>query len=233
MPARIFLTGNFNGWQDHPDYELKRNGSGSWELLLPLSTIHHGDLYALSLHWHGGSGKRIPAWARRVVQDPVTHIFNAQVWEPKETFHFRHNFKPLHEAPLIYESHVGMAGEEPRVHTYNEFRYEMLPRIKAGRVQYDSIDGDPGASLLWQFWLPRLQFFCPLIEVRNTRGIETLDRRSAHGMGIAVVMDLVHSHAVKNVNEGLGLYDGTRTQFFHDGARGEHPAWDSYCFNYG
>jgi 1,4-alpha-glucan branching enzyme len=55
----------------------------------------------------------------------------------------------------------------------------------------------------------------------------------AHGMGISVIMDLVHSHAVKNEVEGLGNFDGTRFQFFHDGAKGEHPAWDSYCFNYG
>ena len=229
--TQIFLIGNFNGWQDHSDYELKRNGGGSWELVLPLSTIHHGDLYALSLHWHGGSGKRIPAWARRVVQDPVTHIFNAQVWEPKETFHFRHNFKPIHEAPLIYESHVGMAGEEPRVHTYNEFRYEMLPRIKAAGYNTIQLMAIPEHPYYGSFGYHVSSFFAPSSRFGTPEELKHLIDE-AHGMGIAVVMDLVHSHAVKNVNEGLGLYDGTRTQFFHHGARGEHPAWDSYCFNY-
>ncbi len=107
--TRIFIIGNFNNWQDHSDYELKSIGNGCWELEMPPAAVHHGDLYALSLYWPDGSGKRIPAWAKRVVQDDSTHIFNAQVWAPKETFQFRHFFKPLHEAPLIYESHVGMA----------------------------------------------------------------------------------------------------------------------------
>jgi 1,4-alpha-glucan branching enzyme len=110
--TRIFLVGNFNEWKDHADYELRNIGNGSWEIELPGGSLQHGDLYALSMYWHDGSGKRIPAWAKRVVQDSVTNIFNAQVWAPKETYHFRHNFKPTHEAPLIYESHVGMAGEE-------------------------------------------------------------------------------------------------------------------------
>lgn len=227
----IFLIGNFNGWQDQGNFELRRIGNGTWELEVPLTTIHHGDLYAISLHWPGGSGKRIPAWAKRVVQDPETNIFNAQVWAPKESYHFRHLFKPLHEAPLIYESHVGMAGEEPKVHTYNEFRYEMLPRIKAAGYNTIQLMAIPEHPYYGSFGYHISSFFAPSSRFGTPEELKHLIDE-AHGMGISVVMDLVHSHAVKNVNEGLGLYDGTRTQFFHEGARGEHPAWDSYCFNY-
>ncbi len=56
---------------------------------------------------------------------------------------------------------------------------------------------------------------------------------TAHGMGLRVIMDIVHSHAVKNENEGLGKYDGTDYQFFHKGPKGNHDAWDSKCFDYG
>jgi 1,4-alpha-glucan branching enzyme len=229
--TRIFLVGNFNDWQDHPDYELKNFGNGTWELELPNSAVHHGDLYALSLYWQGGSGKRIPAWAKRVVQDSSTNIFNAQVWAPKEIYNFKHNFNPLPEAPLIYESHVGMAGEEPRVHTYNEFRYELLPRIKAAGYNTIQLMAVPEHPYYGSFGYHVSSFFAPSSRFGTPEELKHLIDE-AHGMGIAVVMDLVHSHAVKNVNEGLGLYDGTRTQFFHAGARGEHPAWDSYCFNY-
>ncbi len=86
--TRIFLVGNFNEWQDHSDYELKRIDNGSWELEMPNSAVHHGDLYSISLYWQGGAGKRIPAWAKRVVQDSSTNIFNAQVWAPKERYNF-------------------------------------------------------------------------------------------------------------------------------------------------
>ena len=229
--TRIFLVGNFNEWQDHSDYELKRIDNGSWELEMPNSAVHHGDLYSISLYWQGGAGKRIPAWAKRVVQDSSTNIFNAQVWAPKERYNFKHNFNPLHEAPLIYESHVGMAGEEPRVHTYNEFRYEMLPRIKAAGYNTIQLMAIPEHPYYGSFGYHVSSFFAPSSRFGTPEELKHLIDE-AHGMGIAVVMDLVHSHAVKNVNEGLGLYDGTRTQFFHEGARGEHPAWDSYCFNY-
>ena len=229
--TKIFLVGNFNGWQDHADFELKKIENGTWELKLPASTIHHGDLYAISIYWQEGSGKRIPAWAKRVVQDPETHIFNAQVWMPKAAFHFRNTFKPPHEAPLIYESHIGMAGEEPKVHTYNEFRYEMLPRIKAAGYNTIQLMAIPEHPYYGSFGYHISSFFAPSSRFGTPEELKHLIDE-AHGMGIAVVMDLVHSHAVKNVNEGLGLYDGTRTQFFHEGDRGEHPAWDSYCFNY-
>jgi 1,4-alpha-glucan branching enzyme len=229
--TRIFLQGSFNGWQDHSDYELYSIGNGSWEVKLPLFSMHHNDLYALSIHWENGSGKRIPAWARRVVQDSETKIFNAQVWAPRETFKFSHNFKPSHEAPLIYESHVGMAGEEPKVHTYNEFRYEMLPRIKAAGYNTIQLMAIPEHPYYGSFGYHVSSFFAPSSRFGTPEELKHLIDE-AHGMGMAVVMDLVHSHAVKNVNEGLGLYDGTRTQFFHAGARGEHPAWDSFCFDY-
>ena len=229
---RIFLIGNFNDWKDHSDFELHRLPNGSWELELPTSALHHEDLYALSIYWENGSGKRVPAWAKRVVQDPETKIFNAQVWEPKEHFNFKHHFKPTHEAPLIYESHVGMAGEEPRVHTYNEFQYEMLPRIKALGYNTVQLMAIPEHPYYGSFGYHISSFFAPSSRFGTPEELKHLIDE-AHGMGMAVIMDLVHSQAVKNVNEGLGLYDGTRTQFFHEGARGEHPAWDSYCFNYG
>ena len=55
----------------------------------------------------------------------------------------------------------------------------------------------------------------------------------AHSMGIAVIMDIVHSHAVKNELEGLGRFDGSYNQYFYGDHRREHPAWDSLCFDYG
>jgi 1,4-alpha-glucan branching enzyme len=56
---------------------------------------------------------------------------------------------------------------------------------------------------------------------------------AAHGMGLRVIMDIVHSHAVNNEVEGLSRFDGTPYQYFHKGPRGRHPAWDSRCFDYG
>ena len=129
----IYLTGSFNDWHELSDFRFTNIGNGCWELHLSENRITHGDLYALSVYWNGGQGKRIPAWTRRAVQDDHTKIFNAQVWSPEVSYNWQNSgFIRQEEAPIIYEAHIGMSGEEPRVHTYNEFRTDILPRIKAG-----------------------------------------------------------------------------------------------------
>ena len=231
--THIYLVGTCNNWQELSEYSFHHLGNGAWELILEEQALHHGDLYALHVHWALNFGKRIPAWATRVVQDENTHMFNAQVWSPENTYQWQHpNFIGSDDPPLIYEGHVGMAGEEPRVHTYNEFREQMLPRIKANAYNTIQLMAIPEHPYYGSFGYHVSSFFAASSRFGTPDELKQLIDE-AHGMGIAVIMDLVHSHAVKNEIEGLGKYDGTRFQFFHDGPKGEHPAWDSYCFNYG
>lgn len=228
----IYLIGDFNNWQQQEDYRLQSLGNGNWELFLDEGQLKHGDLYAFSMHWDGGGGNRIPAWCNRVVQDEATKIFSAQVWDPEQNFEWKHpKYTRGEDAPLIYESHVGMAGEEERVHTYNEFRENILPRVKAAGYNTVQLMAIPEHPYYGSFGYHVSSFFAPSSRFGTPDELKQLIDE-AHGMGLAVIIDLVHSHAVKNEVEGLGNYDGTRHQFFHSGARGEHPAWDSYCFNY-
>ena len=228
----IYLIGSFNNWQEKSEFEFKSIENGCWELHLAENTISHGDLYAFSVYWNGGNGKRIPAWARRVVQDPNTLIFNAQVWNPSDNYTWKNaRFRRGYEAPIIYEAHIGMGGEAPRVHTYNEFRVDILPRIKAGGYNTIQLMAIPEHPYYGSFGYHVSSFFAASSRFGTPEELKQLIDE-AHSMGISVIMDIVHSHAVKNVVEGLGSYDGTRYQFFHEGAKGEHPAWDSYCFNY-
>lgn len=230
--SMIYLVGTFNEWKEQEEYELKPMGHGVWEIRLPEERLQHGDLYALTVIWPGGSGKRIPAWVIRAVQDEKTHIFNAQVWDPDKPYQWKtENFTRALEPPLIYEAHVGMSGEELRVHTYSEFRETMLPRIKANGYNVLQLMAIPEHPYYGSFGYHVSSFFAPSSRFGTPDELKELID-TAHQMGIAVIMDLVHSHAVRNEIEGLGKYDGTRYQFFHDGPRGEHPAWDSYCFNY-
>ena len=230
--TNIYLIGSFNKWQENAEFELKNIGNGCWELHLAEHAISHGDLYDFSVYWNGGKGKRIPAWAQRVVQDSNTLIFNAKVWNPSDQYTWKNvRFKRDSEAPLVYEAHIGMAGEEPRVHTYNEFRIDILPKIKTGGYNTIQLMAIPEHPYYGSFGYHVSSFFAASSRFGTPEELKQLIDE-AHGMGISVIMDIVHSHAVKNVVEGLGSYDGTRYQFFHEGARGEHPAWDSYCFNY-
>lgn len=229
----IYLVGEFNNWQEQPEYALQRVESGDWELRLPAKMMKHGDLFAFSIHWPGGQGKRVPAWINRVVQDDYTKIFNAQVWAPEKPYKWKNTkFKRGIEAPLIYEAHIGMAGEDYRVHTYNEFRENVLLRIKEAGYNTLQLMAIPEHPYYGSFGYHVSSFFAPSSRFGTPEELKQLVDE-AHGMGISVIIDLVHSHAVKNENEGLGKYDGTRWQFFHDGPKGEHPAWDSFCFNYG
>lgn len=229
----IYLIGEFNNWQETPDYALRSVGSGNWELRLSAEKLGHTMLYAFSVYWVGGQGKRIPAWANRVVQDDHTKIFNAQVWAPEKSYRWKNaGYKRSGEVPLIYEGHVGMAGESERVHTYNEFRTDILPRIQKAGYNTIQLMAIPEHPYYGSFGYHVSGFFAPSSRFGTPEELKELVD-AAHGLGISVIIDLVHSHAVKNELEGLGNYDGTRWQFFHDGPKGEHPAWDSYCFNYG
>lgn len=231
--SRIYLTGTFSDWSDNSDYQLNSIGKGVWEIRLPLEKLSHGDLYKLSVHWPGGCGDRIPAWANRVVQDEVTKIFSAQVWYPDQDFNWENeSYKENNEAPLIYEAHVGMASEKEEVSTYRFFRDEVLPRIKKAEyntIQLMAIQEHPYYG---SFGYHVSSFFAPSSRFGTPEDLKSLID-TAHGMGLRVIMDLVHSHTVKNVNEGLGLLDGDPSLYFHAGPRREHPAWDSLCFDYG
>lgn len=231
--THVYLIGTFNNWEESNAYSFNHVGNGAWELELNKEQLSHGDLYALNIHWTVNYGKRIPAWATRVVQDKRTHMFNAQVWSPQEAYDWEHpDFERAEEPPLIYEAHIGMAGEEECVHTYNEFRERMLPRIKENGYNTIQLMAIPEHPYYGSFGYHVSSFFAASSRFGTPEELKQLIDE-AHGLGIAVIMDLVHSHAVKNEMEGLGNYDGTRYQFFHEGSKGEHPAWDSYCFNYG
>jgi len=228
----IFLVGSFNNWKEEDSYAFHAVENGNWELRLSFEAIHHLDLYKLSIHWDGGSAQRIPAWARYVVQDEDSKVFNACAWFPKEPYIWKNKVPEMESAPLVYEAHIGMGTENEGVGTYLEFRQQVLPRIrKAGynTLQLMAIQEHPYYG---SFGYHVSSLFAPSSRFGTPYELKMLIDE-AHGMGIRVVMDIVHSHAVKNEIEGLGLYDGSPYQFFHDGPRRNHVAWDSLCFNYG
>ncbi len=228
----IFLIGDFNNWQRHPDYQLKKMLNGIWEVHLPDYAMAHTQLYKLLIEWEGGSGERIPAWARRVVQDEQTKIFSAQVWNPIQQYKFKtKKFTPQTEPLLIYECHIGMSGKEEKVATYDEFRTSVLPRIAKGGYNCIQIMAIQEHPYYGSFGYHVSSFFAASSRFGTPEELKHLID-DAHGMGIAVIMDIVHSHAVRNEVEGLGRFDGTPYQYFHGGSRREHPAWDSLCFDY-
>ena len=230
--TQIYLVGDFSDWEEKPAFALKPIKGGVWEIHLPADAIRHGQMYKMSVHWPGGQGLRIPAYATRVVQDEDTHIFSAQVWENASYRWKIDNFVPDTRPLLIYECHIGMAQEREGVGSYVEFRDKILPRIAAdgyNAIQIMAIQEHPYYG---SFGYHVSSFFAASSRFGTPEELKSLIDR-AHELGIAVIMDIVHSHAVKNENEGLGRLNGTGNLYFYGDHRREHPAWDSLCFDYG
>ena len=233
--TNLYLIGDFNNWERSREYQCKRieSTAGDWELILDEDKIHHGDLFKMYVFWNGGEGERIPAWAQRVVQDEGTKIFSAQVWFPEEEYQWKHKtFKPNRAPLLIYECHIGMGQDAEKVGTYVEFRKNVLPRIVDegyNAIQIMAIQEHPYYG---SFGYHVSSFFAPSSRFGTPEELKELID-DAHSNGLAVIMDIVHSHAVKNEIEGLGNLAGDPNQYFYPGERHEHPAWDSLCFDYG
>ncbi len=232
----LHLVGDFNDW-NYASHPLHRIDNGIWEIKLDFDTYKdrfvHGSKVKVLVRSNIGSHLRIPAFINRVIQDEDTKNFSGQLWFP-QPFDWRNDdFRvKTYEPLLIYEAHVGMAQEKEGVGSYSEFTQNILPRIKnAGynAVQLMAIQEHPYYG---SFGYHVANFYAASSRFGTPEELKELVR-TAHESGLAVIMDLVHSHTVKNIHEGINLFDGTETQYFHAGDRGEHPAWDSKLFDYG
>lgn len=229
----IALVGDFNEWNGE-SYPLSRGDDGIWATSVKGSALKHGDKVKLRIVGADGSVRdRIPATITRAIQDPETHDYSGQIWQPENDYAWQHSFDPSNiGAPLIYEAHTGMAGEEPRLHSYREFADEVIPRIvKLGynTIQLMAVQEHPYYG---SFGYHVSNFFAACSRFGTPEDLKHLVD-TAHSHGIAVIMDIVHSHAVKNLAEGLNEFDGTDHQYFHGGEKGNQPQWDSKCFDYG
>ena len=232
--SSIYLKGPFSGWRPLPELAFRRIGDeGVWEIELDADVLSHGDSYRLEVHWPGGGGDRLPAWVRRVVRDESAGSFNAQVWHPETPYQWRHAAPPRPGRPLlVYEAHIGMAQEEPKVGTYDEFRRQVLPRVLDAGYEAIQIMALAEHPYYASFGYQVSSYFACSSRFGTPEELKALVDE-AHGMGLRVFMDLVHSHAARNEVEGISRQDGTPSLYFHEGPRGEHPAWNSRCFDYG
>ncbi len=232
----LSLTGDFNDWNRDAN-PMSVDKWGIWHLFL--SDKHYADRFIhgtrVKVHVKSALGEldRIPAYIQRVIQESETE-FTGQYWSPPSLYQWKNKAPDLngHKQGLrIYEAHVGMAQETEKVGTFAEFTQNVLPRIANlgyNAVQLMAIMEHPYYA---SFGYHVSNFFAVSSRFGTPEELKELID-TAHGMGLLVIMDLVHSHAVKNINEGLNRFDGTEHHYFHAGEKGEHIAWDSRCFDY-
>lgn len=229
---RLYLTGDFCGW-DRKAYPMERRENGVFELFLPgRDALQNGTRVMTVVERGGVTLDRIPLYATYVVQDPVDHEWNAVLHVPEKPFPWTDGGFVPQKTPLIYECHIGMAQEEGSVGSYDQFRENILPRIRDlgyNTLQIMAVMEHPYYA---SFGYQVTNFFAAASRFGTPEALKALIN-AAHGMGIAVLLDIVHSHAAKNTREGINEFDGTDYQFFHAGGKGEHPAWNTKLFHYG
>ena len=229
---QLYLTGDFNNW-NQTEYPMKRLENGIWELFLEgEKTLWEGCKVKTIVDANMTRTEHIPLYARRVVQDKETVTWCAEVVDDWKVFKWTdEEFKPA-DSLYIYEAHVGMAQEEGKVGTYREFAQHVLPRVKKAGYNAIQLMAIMEHPYYGSFGYQVSNFFAASSWFGKPEDLKYLVNK-AHKMGIRVLLDVVHSHAVKNTAEGINMFDGTTWQFFHDGEKGDHPAWGTKCFNYG
>lgn len=228
-----YLIGDFNSW-DRTSHPMIRDQYGVWSIKLPPGTIPHNTKVKISMEIEGWSerAERIPAYIKYAVQDLTkSPVYDGVYWSPPP-FIFKNPKPSKPTRPKIYECHVGISSPELKVTSYKTFTKTVLPRI--ARLGYNTIqlmailEHPYYASFGYQV----TSFYAPSSRCGTPEDLKELVD-TAHGLGLTVLLDIVHSHACKNILDGLNMFDGTDHLYFHSGSRGTHSLWDSRLFNYG
>ncbi|KAF1493852.1 1,4-alpha-glucan-branching enzyme, partial [Eudyptula minor novaehollandiae] len=232
----VFLAGDFNGWNpfSHP---YKKIEYGKWELFIPpgqdgYPSVPHGSKLKVVIRAQNGELLyRISPWARYVVRDEDKVNYDWVHWNPPQSYIHKHPSPKRLKSLRIYESHVGIASPEGKVASYKNFTYNVLPRIKDLGYNCVQLMAIMEHAYYASFGYQVTSFFAASSRYGTPDDLkEMID--VAHSMGITVLLDVVHSHASKNSEDGLNKFDGTDSCFFHSGPKGTHQLWDSRLFDY-
>ncbi|CAH9138425.1 unnamed protein product [Cuscuta epithymum] len=232
------LIGDFNNWNPNADV-MTRNEFGVWEIFVPNNAdgspaIPHGSRVKIRMDTPSGIKDSIPAWIKFSIQAPGAIPYDGIYYDPpeEEQYKFQHSRPKRPKSLRIYESHIGMSSPEPKINTYAEFRDDVLPRVK--RLGYNAVQimAIQEHSYYASFGYHVTNFFAPSSRCGTPEDLKSLIDR-AHELGLVVLMDIVHSHSSNNTLDGLNMFDGTDSCYFHSGSRGYHWMWDSRLFNYG
>lgn len=224
---RAWLVGDFNNWENN--FELKQAYGGTWEISIPGMLPVGSKVKVKLLLPSGETVYRVPSYIMFAVPNE-RHELDGVIVQPK--YDWKNKAPQLKEAPLIYEAHIGISTEEYKINSYKEFTRDVLPRIKKAGYNTIQLMAIMEHPLYASFGYQVSNFFAISSRFGQTEDLmELIDQ--AHGMGLRVLLDVVHSHAVKNIEDGLNYFDGTENQYFYEGERGNHPAWKTKLFNYG
>ena len=200
---KLYVVGDFNGWnKDKGVMTLKSNGV--YEITFKGKfSLQNGQNVKVLVEKDGKLLERIPLFIRKAVQNEWGAWCGQIVDEPE--YKWKNVKKIKNKRLFIYECHIGMAQEKEGVGTYKEFAENVLPRIKAlgyNTIQIMAIMEHPYYG---SFGYQVSSFFAPSSRYGSPNELKELID-TAHGLGISVLLDVVHSHAVKNTVEGSSMH---------------------------
>uniref|UniRef100_A0A9L0ISQ7 1,4-alpha-glucan branching enzyme n=1 Tax=Equus asinus TaxID=9793 RepID=A0A9L0ISQ7_EQUAS len=232
----VFLTGDFNDWNPF-SYPYKKLDYGKWDLYIPpkpnksLLVPHGSKLKVVIRSKSGEILYRISPWAKYVVRESGNVNYDWIHWDPEQPYKFKHSRPKKPRSLRIYESHVGISSHEGKIASYKHFTCNVLPRIKGLGYNCIQMMAIMEHAYYASFGYQITSFFAASSRYGTPEELKELVD-TAHSMGITVLLDVVHSHASKNSEDGLNMFDGTDSCYFHSGPRGTHDLWDSRLFIY-
>jgi hypothetical protein len=210
----IALFGEFNNW-NRDQYWAKRDQYGFWELIIPNEDgkprIKHNTKVKCNVVLSNGQwADRNPIWIEYLYQNSQSLIFDGVFWNPEEKYEWKYPQKhlPRPKSLRIYEAHIGMSSFYPKITTYKDFAENLLPRIKKlgyTAVQLMAIMHHANYA---SFGYHVNNFFAISSLFGTPEDLMYLIDK-AHEMGLFMIMDIVHSHASSNVDDGFNNWDGT------------------------
>ncbi|XP_077246825.1 1,4-alpha-glucan-branching enzyme 1, chloroplastic/amyloplastic-like isoform X2 [Tasmannia lanceolata] len=236
------LIGDFNDWNGS-NHRMEKNQFGVWTIKIPdcdgnPAIPHNSRVKFRFKHGNGTWVDRIPAWIKYATVDPTKFAapYDGLYWDPppSERYQFKYARPPKSDAPRIYEAHVGMSSSEPHINSYREFADNILPRIRSNNYNTVQLMAIMEHSYYASFGYHVTNFFAVSSRSGTPEDLKYLIDK-AHGLGLRVLMDIVHSHASNNITDGLNGFDvgqSSQESYFHNGDRGYHKLWDSRLFNY-
>lgn len=222
----VWLTTDKLNFQRHAKCRFRRCADGFFELTLPGDALRHGSYVELRMTPQGGVGnpaarkayRRVPIFAHWVQQDTIVpEQWCARLWSPETPYRFKHRRPHRTAFPRIYEAHVGMAQPAETHHgesvgSYAQFVQHVLPRIQEDGYTAVQLMGILEHPLYRSFGYQVSGYFAPCSRYGTPDDFRALVD-AAHGLGLAVILDIPHGHAAANTEQGPARYDGSNYFF--------------------
>ncbi|MFI9846171.1 1,4-alpha-glucan branching protein GlgB [Nonomuraea sp. NPDC051941] len=226
----IRVVGDFNHW-DGTAYPMRSLGrSGVWELFVP--DVGAGERYKFQILGADGVWRdKADPMARRTEVPPLTASVvdrSAYAWADDQWVADRAESHPQDGPMSIYEVHLGSWRPGLSYLDLAEQLSAYVVDMGFTHVELLPVAEHPfGGSWGYQvtsYYAPTARFGTP-DEFRHF--VDLMHRR-----GVGVLLDWVPAHFPMD-DWALARFDGTPLYEHADPARGEHPDWGTYVFDFG